>query len=91
MSSSSASASASGARRCAVSGRGLFRGETVSSALLHFRSEVLHGHLGDHAAFAARKGGSRSINRDQNFSAVALALFPQGKGFLHCVFLAAEL
>src|SRR5438128_1085982 len=42
---------------------------------------------GDSAAFAARKRGFRPIDCHQYFQPAALALLPQGKSFLHGVFL----
>jgi hypothetical protein len=71
-------------------GGGLLCGETVTSALLHFSGKVVHGLLRDDAAFTSRKGGFRLIDRGKNFSAGALAFFPQGKGFLHSVFFAVK-
>ena len=42
------------------------------------------------AAFTARKGCFRSIDRYQDFQSPPLTLLPQGQCFLHRVFLAAK-
>jgi hypothetical protein len=62
----------------------------VPSALLHFCGKVAHGLLRDDAAFTPGKGGFRLIDGNENFHAGALAFFPQGKGFLHRIFLAVK-
>jgi hypothetical protein len=71
-----------------LSGSGNFCGEPVPSALLHFCGKG--GLLRDDAAFTSGQGGFSLIDGNENFHAGALTLFPQGKGFLHRIFLAVE-
>jgi hypothetical protein len=58
--------------------------------LLHFRRKVAHGLLRDDPPFATGKGSVRLIDCGENFRAGSLAFFPQGKSFLHRIFLALQ-
>jgi hypothetical protein len=84
---SSRSLSARGAIRCAISaGRGQFREKAGATAFFYFLGKLPHGFLCDNAAFSTGQGCPRIVKRQKKFSALPLAFFPQGKGFLHGVF-----
>jgi hypothetical protein len=71
-------------------GSGLLCRKPIPSALLNFSGEIAHGLLRDDAAFASGKGRFGHIDCDENFRAGPLAFFPQGKRFLHRIFLAVK-
>ena len=64
--------------------------QAAAPTLFHFVGQLLHGFLRDSAAFATSDESLGYVNSRQNFGARALALFPQGKSFLHRVFLTVE-
>jgi hypothetical protein len=65
-------------------------GKAGTSAPFHFLGKLAHGLLRDDASFATGKGSFRLINGSKDFRTATLSLLPQGKGFLHCVFLAPK-
>src|ERR1700739_1906089 len=84
---SSRSVSARGAIRCAISaGHRQFREKAGATTVFYFLGKLPHGFLCDHAAFSTGQGRPRIVKRQKKFSALPLAFFPQGKGFLHGVF-----
>ena len=68
----------------------MLRGEASAAALFYVFGKLPEGFLGDDAAFATGDGGFGFIDGDEYFGAGTLAALPEGKGFLHYVFLPAE-
>ena len=68
----------------------MLSGQAAAPTLFHFVGQLPHGLLCDSAPFATGDGSLSHVNGRQNFGARALALFPQGKSFLHRVFLTVE-
>jgi len=58
--------------------------------LLRFSGKVHHGLLGDSATLATGKRSIRLIDCGKNPRPGSLAFFPQGKCFLHRLFLALQ-
>src|ERR1700731_136552 len=65
-------------------------GKAGPAALFHFVGQLPHRLLRNRATFSTREGSLRRVNGGQNLRPSALALFPQGKRFLYCVFLAVK-
>ena len=66
-------------------GRREFGEKTRAAAFLHFPGKLLHGFLGDDAAFATGKRSLGFVERQKKFGPLPLAFFPQGKSLLHGV------
>jgi hypothetical protein len=60
------------------------------ATLFNLVGQLPHGLLRDCASFATFDESLRHVHGCQNFRAAALALFPQGKSFLHSLFLTVE-
>ena len=67
------------------------RRQASASALLHLRGEVAHGWLCDDPPITTSKRGFGLIDSGKNFRPLALAFFPERKGFPHRIFFAVKL
>ena len=79
-----------GCGRVPSAGRLLFRVEPGASPPLYVFCKLAHGFLRDGSPVTPGKRSLGIINSGKDLRTCALALLPQGQGFLHCVFFARK-